>query len=679
MSFPTAFPSPTVSPVHEGHDTSFSSSQSSNPDSSTLCFESSFRLETPFPNQKADCEKHPKGKRKRTTSQDKSILEAAYNSNPKPDKAARLDIVKRVSLNEKEVQIWFQNRRQNDRRKSRPLSPQEIEALRYGGGMRVLSSDPMPTALEPIPAPIALPNAAELPRGPSAENTAGLGMERRPSSSEDTSPQHLSEPPSPKAVEAVMAVTEETVEPEAEISLVGTPPSSQKEELQGEAQSHSQTSATSIGYIANRWNTGSSFATPCTLERSGEDLFRLDSFTSSTSSTADNSPSAVPPPLSSTSQVRLSLSLDGKAELVSSQPSPQRPALQFPTDAETLPPVRSNRTLQRSRSALPGITLPPISMLTAHLPPQLPRGRSRDVHAWESCCDSDTRDELTRQAENEASGSAIAAISLVRSSSSSASLSNLIHNHQSQPQSAVLQSNPSKRNAAPAHRSSARGLLMKKPKFGRANSSVARMQSLPPMYQHLSMEDRDKPEREEDGEDPLEPEKKRQKSSSLFVILSPSGDSDKENWSPDEDGNLNRPRPLPLPHVSGGAGAVSTKMGTSSPVRAGVVRHPRRVGRILGEQDVMSKRLFLGGVAGNHRSNTAPAPGNRLRKGADTAVLVFEDGENAGYEGGREGPQREGKRDDEVERFMRGEVSPSKRPDMDCVAGLLSLSQGNWR
>lgn len=38
-------------------------------------------------------------------TQDKAILEAAYNANPKPDKAARLDIVSRVSLNEKEVQV----------------------------------------------------------------------------------------------------------------------------------------------------------------------------------------------------------------------------------------------------------------------------------------------------------------------------------------------------------------------------------------------------------------------------------------------------------------------------------------------------------------------------------------------------------------------------------------------
>lgn len=33
------------------------------------------------------------------------ILEEAYSRNPKPDKQARLDIVNRVSLNEKEVQV----------------------------------------------------------------------------------------------------------------------------------------------------------------------------------------------------------------------------------------------------------------------------------------------------------------------------------------------------------------------------------------------------------------------------------------------------------------------------------------------------------------------------------------------------------------------------------------------
>jgi Homeodomain len=44
-------------------------------------------------------------------AKDKAILEESYNSNPKPDKAARLKIVQRVSLNEKEVQVCCPSQR----------------------------------------------------------------------------------------------------------------------------------------------------------------------------------------------------------------------------------------------------------------------------------------------------------------------------------------------------------------------------------------------------------------------------------------------------------------------------------------------------------------------------------------------------------------------------------------
>jgi len=54
------------------------------------------------------------------SSHDKEILEAAYRANPKPDKAARLEIVKKVSLNEKEVQVSrFRSPRRRHRRQLR--------------------------------------------------------------------------------------------------------------------------------------------------------------------------------------------------------------------------------------------------------------------------------------------------------------------------------------------------------------------------------------------------------------------------------------------------------------------------------------------------------------------------------------------------------------------------------
>ncbi|KAI1828644.1 hypothetical protein F4861DRAFT_12163 [Xylaria intraflava] len=679
MSLPTAS---TPSPVRDRHDLSFSNSQNSNPDSSTLCFESSFRLETPFPNQKAESEKHPKGKRKRTTSQDKTILEAAYSSNPKPDKAARLDIVKRVSLNEKEVQIWFQNRRQNDRRKSRPLSPQEIEALRYGNGMRVLS-DSMPTSIEPVAASITVQDAAELPQISAADTATPIEIVNRPPSPTDVGSQKSSQSPSPTVAEVPKPIEDVKTDPEVKYTRSNSLPSpTEAARPEGELHTLSGALATSTGHATNRWLAEDSFSTNPTVERTVDEWnarrssvsrinlgnSRLNSFSSSTSSAADHSPSILQPSSSSSSHVRLSLSLDGKAELISAQPSPPRIAPQPPLSIETLPPVFSGRTLQRSRSAFSGVTLPPISTLTknlgAHFPPQFTRGRSRDVHAWESCCEADTRDELTRQAENESSGSAVAAISLMRSSSSSASLSNLVHNHRphsrSASQSGVLQSNPSKRNTL----SATRVPLDRKPGRTKPSSPVARYSSVELSGKALDME-RD--------EDALGPEKKKRKQSHRFV-LSPSGDSDKENWSPDEDGNPDRRRQLPLPDTT----ISSAKTG------AAFQRNSRRIGHALGEQDPATNRFLNGSTDTRsrhiNRTHTAPTLGTRMRTAGDTPLAIFEDGENAVSDENGKTFTRESKRhDDDVERFMRGEVSPSKRPDMDCIAGLLSLSQGNWR
>lgn len=40
-----------------------------------------------------------------SSPKDQAILEAEYKQNPKPNKAARAEIVKKVDLNEKEVQV----------------------------------------------------------------------------------------------------------------------------------------------------------------------------------------------------------------------------------------------------------------------------------------------------------------------------------------------------------------------------------------------------------------------------------------------------------------------------------------------------------------------------------------------------------------------------------------------
>ncbi|KAJ8123611.1 hypothetical protein ONZ43_g483 [Nemania bipapillata] len=204
----------------------------------------------------------------------------------------------------------------------------------------------------------------------------------------------------------------------------------------------------------------------------------------------------------------------------------------------------------------------------------------------------------------------------------------------------------------------ARASSDRKPKLVRSKTS-------PSITRYISVEESGNALDVGGDDDEFEPEKKkRRKHDHQFDILSPSGDSDKENWSP--KGDENSRRRLPPPETG------------ASPTKADTVlsKNPRRVGRILGEQDAASKRLFLSGSADmrNRHANTAPILGQRPRKPGDGVVAIFEDGEK------EDRLPREGKREgEEVERFMRGGLSPSKRPDMDCVAGLLSLSQGNWR
>lgn len=379
----------------------------------------------------------------------------------------------------------------------------------------------------------------------------------------------------------------------------------------------------------------------------------------------------LPPPLSS--GLRLSMSVEGKAELVP-QPSPPRLSPSALSDSPPDPFDRPN--LHRSRSAAACVTLPPISTLTAsldtnasnpiiqapvshqpqpRLPQSLHRSRSRDVHAWEMACEAniEPRDELTAYAARESSGSAIAAISLLRTLSSS-SLSGISHG-------GVLQPNGAKRNARP---NAQPNHSAKKPKLSRSSSSVGRLQT-----NFVNITTDKPPVRRE--QTPVEADDL--KKGKVSILFSPGGnDSDKENWSPDKEGRhmfrgASRPangrRPLPSE--------------PTSKATTGLQKARRSVGRVLG--DASNSRSLLG------RARTAPT--SRRKKGS-TPVSIFEDG---GADAGADSSEGEGENenedhgardaveDDEVERFMRGEVSPSKKGAASAIAGLLALSQGNWR
>lgn len=202
----------------------------------------------------------------------------------------------------------------------------------------------------------------------------------------------------------------------------------------------------------------------------------------------------------------------------------------------------------------------------------------------------DARDELTTQAENESSGSAVAAISLIRSTSN-----------------AALKTNSNKRNAPNGNGERQRNGSGKKPMLARAVSSLARLQSAAG--------------------------KSKAKAKGVMVLVqSPGGESDKENWIPGEgnEGSQTR-RPLPS--------------------------HKPKVGRAKA----------LGNSKSSGAANSSNIGRSRTKGKKKVETEIFEDVE--------EGKEVDG----EVARFMRGEVSPSKKGDLDCIQGLLSLSQGNWR
>lgn len=292
----------------------------------------------------------------------------------------------------------------------------------------------------------------------------------------------------------------------------------------------------------------------------------------------------------SSPNVRLSTSLDGKAELVSASPSPPRAQEPRPfSSPEIFVPQKRMRTLERSQSALPYPTQTSSSLISPFVP-SLGRGRSRDTRTWQILADGDVRDELTAQAERESNGSAVAAISLIRSTSNTA-----------------LKASSTKRNTTRFQQDSSK--IGKKPKLGRAQSSLARLQYTSKAQDIIA-------ESEKEG-----------------LMRSPSGDSDKENWLPGETPVNPRRRPLPS--------ARTDKLSTSK--------------NVLGDNlKIPTHATNLGGRS-------------RKRKSADVSSSIFEDGENTG-EGG-----------EDVEKFMCGEVSPGKKGDLDCIQGLLSLSQGNWR
>jgi hypothetical protein len=316
-----------------------------------------------------------------SSPEDQKILEEAFHNDPRPGKAARKDIVSRVSLADKEVQIWFQNRRQNTRRKMR-LEGHDVASSSEGSDPILPSSSPEPPTMAEQDR-----NTVSNLKAKTMDANATIITAAEPTSSAPQ-PSNL---PFPK-LEFPSSVPEALETQPTEIS---NSQGSQGSQIQISSQQSNKS-----GYIANRRVTTSFL----------EDI--------------DFAPAPAPRKtirrFASSHDFRLSMTDDGTAKVVDrsqKSPSPERPRSTAVENAI----VSRLGSLRRSYSAAGLDTSSPTSSshdAARKLPRTSALGRSRDSRTWEFWCDSDARSSLISRAEQETSGSAAEAIGLIRSNSS---------------------------------------------------------------------------------------------------------------------------------------------------------------------------------------------------------------------------------------------------------------------
>ncbi|KAF2278841.1 uncharacterized protein EI97DRAFT_431092 [Westerdykella ornata] len=428
-------------------------------------------------------------KRRRTSKEDEEILKAEYLKNPKPDKAARLQIVAKVALGEKEVQIWFQNKRQNDRRRSRSL----------GSSSSAIMSD-SPTMSNPPSEDGSSPSgkdASEEPKVPTHKEEMVIYEDTKEEAelilkrvSQDSTTTKEPDNATTTIVESQSTVASQAIPVSDSLISVSAPtvetaptePSASQnacESSQGPSQSRNS-------WISNRRSASFRY----TEEYAAENA----TFPVPTPTTEDSSSSR--PLKRAHSFVRLSMADDGTARVITDAdktPSPPHPK------SNPLAYSRAAAGLRRSYSAA-GLNERLAAASRGEPSPKIPRmassiGRSRDSRAWEFWCDPDTRNnsDLTTRAQQEGSGSAADAIGLLRASR------RVLGNNQLRQNSPMLsRSGSAKANGNTTKRA--------RPPMQRASTSFGRLQT--------------KNAKGGKGDD--------------AEVLRPSGDSDKENWDPDE-------------------------------------------------------------------------------------------------------------------------------------------------
>ncbi|KAF3490741.1 uncharacterized protein GIQ15_00258 [Arthroderma uncinatum] len=317
---------------------------------------------------KVDSKVYIRQRRRRTSPEDHAILEAEYQLNPKPDKATRASIVSRVSLGDKEVQIWFQNRRQNDRRKSKPIHPNELSpnTREHESSQQTVDTSPSNTQNE-------YSSSSGSPHDP-YDNSLGAPSQALPSSRCDHTVISSQIGSSQTSTSSTKSQTDKCsfCSPVSEPRVRGQL-SSGKRKRADSGVSGLGISGTEHGRKA--FESAHSPSLRISFSFDGEAIVRGED-------------ERTPSPPKVRDSLRIAFSADGEAVVrTAGEPSPSPPRNRTSTTISLQSRLRS---LRRTSSAVslgtPGSKSPDATNIF---------GRSRDSRRWELYCDTDARSALS--------------------------------------------------------------------------------------------------------------------------------------------------------------------------------------------------------------------------------------------------------------------------------------------
>ncbi|KAF2654593.1 hypothetical protein K491DRAFT_693635 [Lophiostoma macrostomum CBS 122681] len=498
-------------------------------------------------------------KRRRTSKEDEEVLKAEYLKNPKPDKAARMQLVTKVALGEKEVQIWFQNKRQTERRRSRPMDSTSSTTL-----MSELSNMSDPATDDSCNAPEDEGTEEQISEMTSVEAQIVQAAEEQQESASPTAAE-----PAESAKEDV--VNTEATPPVTPPAPTGNPDSQGSDDSIAVASTDPRTVDTaptelSSSQQAQPSSQGAPQPRGSWISNRRSASFRYTEEYAQETITFPYPPQPITEPTEPVkgtrnlkrthSFVRLSMTDDGTARVITDAdktPSPPH-AKSNPTDHS-----RAAASLRRSYSAA-NLNERLAAVSRGEPSPKIARtsniGRSRDSRAWEFWCDPDTRNSrsLTTRADQEGSGSAADAIGLLRANRR------------------VLEANQTRQNTAVLSRNASAKALgehsenIKKPRrpMQRASTISGRLQS-------------------KDG--------KEKKSGGSESDELPQTESDKENWEPDIPQSQSQYRRQRYP---------------------GTPTQSQRQRQILGENtEIMSQSSSLGAMLAREKGRRGSDEGSR--------------------------------------------------------------------